>query len=801
MKQYIYGEWIEGKLTEELLTSALVKAQQKQSQFLNIPIDAILDLLERFSLSWQVGGALYNQALEGLGGEKEIADTLALLPTILKRNFLHSRLAAELNCAPEVLDSFMPKRGFETKVRAYPLGTLLHVTANNVFLSSIDSLIMGLTTKNISLLKVGSQNSYFPHFFAAALKEFDQAQLLAPYFAVLEWKGGDAPIESILKQNCDGIILWGGEEMAKSYRSGLAQHTRLIEFGPKVSIQVITKQGFVEDIYDSIALDMSRWEQRACSNAQVLFLEQSINTSEFYQKLNVSLKRYGELNPRPILSDNEMVEQWKETYLAYLHAHEMKLNLPSLPTPDSFLIHVEPRLQMRTSPLHRTLIVQTFTNIEELKRTLFPWKYYLQTCGLLCDMTESAEIQDHLVLAGVKRFTALGKMTESLDGSPHDGVFPSNQLVKWVADERPLIGCPASTPSGFIFASGGTTGNPKFVRYAPSELDLAATMLAKGFIAQGLKAGDRVANLFMAANLWSSYEAVNRALQFIGCEILGIGGQCPIPDTLSYLKRFPVKAALGMPSQLTQLASAAKEKNLEINIPQIFYAGEMLTEGKRSYLKEIFKTKMIGSAGHASVDAGPIGYQCEHCEPNVHHVLSQYVKLTIHNEEAMVESTLRADLVGKQYPTGDRIAFINGPTCPCGDSSPRYQLLGRSDQLIMIWSTRLPMSILQRSFTELFPQILITQSQIQLKEANDHGEWNESLTWTMQTNPSLTADEIAKLKHSIYINIPDLNQTLTWNTYTAQMQINSISRDENNQLYKNPRTGKIPPLIDWRLTR
>jgi hypothetical protein len=85
---------------------------------------------------------------------------------------------------------------------------------------------------------------------------------------------------------------------------------------------------------------------------------------------------------------------------------------------------------MRTSPLHRTLIVQTFTNIEELKRTLFPWKYYLQTCGLLCDMTESAEIQDHLVLAGVKRFTALGKMTESLDGSPHDGVFPSNQLVK-----------------------------------------------------------------------------------------------------------------------------------------------------------------------------------------------------------------------------------------------------------------------------------------------------------------------------------------------------------------------------------
>src|SRR5690606_2217208 len=116
------------------------------------------------------------------------------------------------------------------------------VTAGNVFLSAIDSLIMGFLTKNISLLKVSSQNKYFPLYFAKKLNDFDREKILSNKFAVLHWKGGDQKTESLIKTKVNAILAWGGEEMISSYQKDLPAHVKLLDFGPKISLQVISKK-------------------------------------------------------------------------------------------------------------------------------------------------------------------------------------------------------------------------------------------------------------------------------------------------------------------------------------------------------------------------------------------------------------------------------------------------------------------------------------------------------------------------------------------------------------------------------
>ncbi|MDH4468461.1 MAG: acyl-CoA reductase [Bacteriovoracaceae bacterium] len=806
---YIFGEWMDQTLDENAAKNIVSIAKRKQLSFSSIPINPILDLIERFSKGWVVGSENFETAIAQLKlnsafSEKELRETLGLLPSILKADFLKRRLESDLGSA-EMIDDFTSRRGFEVKVRAYPKGVTLHVTANNVFLSSIDSLLMGLTTKNVSLLKVGRDNFFFPLFFAQKLLEFDQEQLLSPYFCVLQWKGG-APefegVESVLKQSCDTIMLWGGEEMAKSYRSGLASHVNLIEYGPKISIQVISSPDFNSKDAAAIVKDVVRWEQKACSNAQILFFGERINVETSLELLEAEFKKEQERNPRPELDSEDLVELRKEAFVDYFQTSRRGKSKTIQPNLD-YLLHYDERPGLRTSPLGRTLIIKKFSSFENLFEQISPWKYYLQTCGILIqDPSEAAVAKNYLSLAGIKRFTTLGKMTEGQEGAPHDGSFSLSRLVNFVADESfSLASAPVKeNTAGYIFSSGGTTGNPKFIKYQQSEFDLVGVLLAKGFSAQGIKSHHRVANLFMAANLWSSYQAVDRALQFLGCEILGIGGQCPTQDALHYLQRFPVDALVGMPTQLIELARLAQTCDVKIKIPKIFYAGEMLTQAKRDFLTKIFSVDYFGSAGHASVDAGPIGYQCSHCGPNVHHLLDSQVILEIEDGQAFVQSRVRDASKLIRYPTGDRVRWVDGPPCPCGDSSPRYLLEGRIDQLIMIWSSRIPIKFFDESLKISGIDWSLAQDQIQISEsASNSTSFDETMEWKIDY--SLPIHDLVNLNKKLITNLynlcDDLKLTVPQSEWEKRISI-KIESNLGATFLRNPRTGKIPRVIDLR---
>lgn len=176
----------------------------------------------------------------------------------------------------------------------------------------------------------------------------------------------------------------------------------------------------------------------------------------------------------------------------------------------------------------------------------------------------------------------------------------------------------------YIFASGGSTGAPKFSFFSLEEWEEVTDILAAIYQKAGVTRNDTVANLFMAGNLWTSFLAASEALEKLGCIKLPIAGNVDVDSILSYLGMFHPTVLLGLPSLLVRLAELVEERGVKLQVRTILYGGESLSREARVYLKRVLGATTVASAGYASVDAGPVGYQTLDLPVGHHHLLYDY---------------------------------------------------------------------------------------------------------------------------------------------------------------------------------
>lgn len=773
----------------------------KRRSFSKTKLDSILDLLDAFSKT-DFTDALPELIKESGFSQEETKKTLSLLPGLLKRESLEKRVKAEFTRS-EVLDQFTKLPNGNYKVKAVSQGIVLHVTAGNVFLSSIDSLLMGFLTKNLSIVKVSSQNKFFPLYFAEKLKAFDKQNILSDKFAILHWKGGDEITETFIKSKVNTIIAWGGEEMIASYQKNLPAHVKFLDFGPKISLQVITIDGLKDKslamIAEKIVADIIPWDQSACASPQNLYLQEGIDEQSLINELD---KAFTKAPPRGHIDEDEATEILKEQYRGY-YSELMEGGKVSKGT--EHLIHLEENKLLKPSPLHRSLIIKRFTGQNELQEILEPFSYYLQSCSYLFSPEQKSDYLEALSLTGIKRFAPLGTITWGMEGAPHDGRFVLRELVTFIGDEMRVqdYGNEVSEvhnsatlkahfettahPRGYIFSSGGTTGEPKFVHFSYEEFDFMSDMLAENLKAQGVKPGMTVANLFVAGNLWSSFLCVEKALEKIGAVQLPIGGMCSNENILLYLKKFRPDVVMGIPSMLVMNAEYALKEKIDLKIPMVFYAGEALSEIRRDFLEKTWGTTFFGSAGYASVDAGVIGYQCRDCGPGEHHVFSDLIELNIVEDEAVVTSFARNSMPVINYRTGDKVEWISD--CKCGRPDKRFKLLGRIDNVIQIWSCRMLTNDIETSMSE---NGIIT-FQVKITESREANLVREKMAITFET-PDCEVDT-EKLLLDLYNRSRDVKDTIQYNEFKKDILVESVARGE---IPRNPRTGKISLVVDQR---
>ena len=354
------------------------------------------------------------------------------------------------------------------------------------------------------------------------------------------------------------------------------------------------------------------------------------------------------------------------------------------------------------------------------------------------------------------------------------------------------------------FGSGGTTGQPKFVYRTMAETRRNARGIAKGLQTKLFKHGDVVANLFFAGNMWASFVSVNMALEEIGCHILPIGGHVGVENIMSYLKVFKVDGIISIPSILISIAEYVEQNKLQdFKIPKIAYGGEHLAPAAAEYLKRILGAEVIGSASYAINDTGVVAYQCEHCTGSIHHIMEDLHIVEIVDPETHqpmpdgeVGNIILTNIDRKlmpviRYEVGDRGRILT-EKCECGRQSRLLELLGRSDEVLIIGGDNISVDAIAQSVSKVpglsqkFAMYGKYVGHLDLLQIKIECEANLSEADKTEISEKLVR-EILKEKPALQ----------------AFLDARSIARPEvivlsPGELPVNPRTGKIKRVIEER---
>ncbi|MBM3460844.1 MAG: AMP-binding protein [Armatimonadetes bacterium] len=773
---YLFGRFESGTLDAAKVEQIIRDARLAQERLETVPLSHILQVFDEVSRRWrdpEYPGR--RQALQHMPevvgfSQPMVEAALDALCDVMQKSALEKKIRLELG-AREALDGWRWRAAYQGYLRAQALGVVLHVSAGNVFVSGADSLLHGLVTRNASLLKVSRADPLFPLLFARSVQEVDHTGLVGTAMAVLAFRGGEAEVERTLKRLVDGIVVWGGEDAVAAWRRELPERVRLIPHGPKYSFAILTSQGMlssnITEVCLSVARDVVLWEQRACSSPQVLYVDESQGdalTDMFVEELGKALDVVGAGYPPARLEPDERVEILRHRELARM---AQAFGESTLVSGRAWTIIRENSLDFKFSPLNRTIYLKGFRKWDEVLAQARALRGYVQTVSVLGVPREMRRIATDLARVGVDRITEVGAMATGKPGSPHDGTYPLQDLVRWVSiesvRERFDLGESLAPPgeglkkwarlqdllayvrehspfyarrlgtmsfaeyhaferipfldrgdiyrhtppqgeglltgpleNAYVFASGGSTGEPKFSFYSYEEFDRVTDILSEIYQVAGVRSDDVVGNLFMAGNLWTSFIVANEALEKIGCVTLPIAGNADINLVVRYLRLFEPTVLIGLPSIMIQLAEAVKVAP-DIRVRLILYGGEHVSHEARAFLSEALGCEAIVSAGYASVDAGPVGYQCPQSPRTVHHLLYDYQFLEFidpatgetvpkgQTGEIVVTNLNRRLMPVIRFRTGDLGRRVEG-VCPCGRLGPVFELLGRCDDVVRVGS-------------------------------------------------------------------------------------------------------------------
>lgn len=852
------------------------EAHARAAAFAAVPLDAVLGVLDATGRAWF--DPAYPRRSEALRRLPEVISfsppmierTLALLPGLLSRASLSARLRAEFGPGRRLEGWGRPDKA-GSSVRVLPRGVLLHVSAGNVFLGCVDSLVMGLVTRNVNVLKLSSADPYFPVEFLASLAEHDPEGLVAPAVALVRWKGGDPAVEAVLKRRCDTILVWGGEEAVRSYRTGLGLGTRLVEHGPKLSGGVITARGLeaagADAVARGLALDLSMWDQAACSSPQTVYIQDSggergAAARRLARALAPALEAVAAELPPGRLSLDEQVEVRKFRELARFATAQGEGELFESAQGLDHTVFVDDRPGFVLSPLGRTLILKPFRRFEEILPDFTEVGAYLQCVALEAHPDELDELTLRLSRAGAGRFCRPGRMSEGRPGTPHDGGFPMADLVRLAGLEveteaelapaslrrvleaarrgsrfhaerlngldlsspRTLGQVPLmsaqdvrlnSPPAGdglptgplegvVVFASGGSTGSPKFSYYSNAEFERVVGVLADSLAAAGLAPGDRVANLFVAGGLWSSFLAVHLALGRLPCLNLPIGGHVEPEALLEHLRIFRPNVLIGLPSMIVSLAelTARSPADPPLRFEKLFYGGEHVPEELKAYLSRVLGVTTVRSAGYASVDAGTIGFQCRESRGSEHHLAAGHQWMELLEPETgrpvtggeagqIVVTSLERFLTPiVRYGTGDLGRWVPGP-CPCGRPEPRFELLGRCDDRLQVGAARILVGDVVRGLATLPGVAPLCQLEASQEQGRDQLILRVELAAGDRPGAAPSA---VSVREAVLAACRDLRDSVE-RGWLARFQVELLAP---GGLPRVARTGKVRPVVDLR---
>lgn len=342
------------------------------------------------------------------------------------------RLLAQDFSDPEMLDRFVPGPSGGSE-RAIAPRLLVQYASGNVPGTGATALIRGLLIGSPTLLKPGSGDRVLPELLARGLRE--AAPDLEGTFGLLPWRGGEGGQE---EQAClkaaELVVVYGGEDAARSVRERLSPLTPLRVYGPRISGGVVLRDRTLDaEVLEHAADAVAVYEQRGCVSPQVIWVEEGGGRSprEWAEALGQALEARRHAEVADGIVDRRMT--YEEALFDAAHDPDRAV----LGGPEQgWMVLFEPRATRLTPTcLGRTVRVHGFAQPAEIVSALRPMAPYLQTMALEGEGPDRLALANLLAGSGVTRITRFKDQPWPEAWWKEDGEGPLRTLVRWAVLE------------------------------------------------------------------------------------------------------------------------------------------------------------------------------------------------------------------------------------------------------------------------------------------------------------------------------------------------------------------------------
>ena len=355
-----------------------------------------------------------------------IEDYLKVSITSLRKEELIQKLQRELGANP-----FEWKKVSEQiEEKKQPLGVVMHIGAGNALGLAAFSVMEGLLTGNINILKLPEYEGGVSLEILTKLIEIEPK--LKPYIYVVNVSSQNEEIIAELIKLVDALVVWGGDSAIQALRQLTPPTIPIIEWGHRLSFSYFTKNKNEDKDLNGLAKDIVLTDQLYCSSPQCVFYETSDHDEldNFAKRLSKEIDKVSKEYPssiRPMEVESQIT--WTHELIKMEEIlKEKKLYTNKLRT-HSVMVDYSPKLI--TSPLFRNIWAMPIKR-EEIIKLLRREKGHLQTVGLSCDELDYEELSSIFYSAGVNRIMALGLMSSNYSGEPHDGEYALLRYVRIV---------------------------------------------------------------------------------------------------------------------------------------------------------------------------------------------------------------------------------------------------------------------------------------------------------------------------------------------------------------------------------
>lgn len=383
------------------------------------PLDRerVISVLDKMSEGLLKGD--YRPVTEGAGISHEQVRAAAAM---MSRRAIEFRLRQEVGQWEYTLS---PPGGVKgVKVRLCPLGAVFHIAAGNAQGLPFLSVLEGLVTGNVNILKLPRADDGLTVELFRRLTEAEPS--IGDYVYIFDTPSADISAMEKMAQAADGIVIYGGDEAVKAVRRLAPAGTRLIEWGHKLGFAYVSGYECRERDLGGLARHIISTGQRLCSSCQTIY----INTDEMTE-----LERFcGEFLPflesEAEKASHDIGETAAGTLLGYTEYLEAAMGNQTgkVFRGKNFRLIISHDSRLELSPPGGCFVKPLCE--DNIIAALRPSKGYLQTAGLICTTDSRDRLTERLLRAGVCRVMKAEDMSEDIPGGCHDGEYGLRRLLR-----------------------------------------------------------------------------------------------------------------------------------------------------------------------------------------------------------------------------------------------------------------------------------------------------------------------------------------------------------------------------------